>query len=163
MKTIYKISHILLSIGWFAFMFLCAYGMRLDNTQRLIIFMVGLFVCFLGAVSFLSCLQHKGFWLNNKELDEEIEKTRKARDNYLNAEKCLINKILESEGMSIGKKQWLFLAYQSESDYPHTPYFYKAFYDFDKMKTFSREHSAEEKLTYPNYVSNYFQINNTQK
>lgn len=163
MKTIYKISHTLLSIGWLAFMFLCAYGMRLDNTHRFIIFMIGLSLCLFGAVSFLSCLQYKGFWLNNIELEKEIEKTRKARENYLNAEKCLINKILEAEGMSIGKKQWLFLAYQSESDYPHTPYFYKVFYDFDKMKTFSGEHSVEEKLTHPNYVSNYLQINNTQK
>lgn len=163
MKIIYKIYHVLLAIGWFAFMFLCAYGMRLYNTHRLIIFMECFLVCIIGAVFFLSCLQHKGFWLNNKELDEEIVKTRKARENYLNAEKCLVNKILEAEGMSIGKKQWLLLAYQSESDYPHTPYFYKVFYDFDKMKTFSGEHSADEKLNYPQYVSHYFPINNIQK
>lgn len=163
MKTIYKISHILLTFGWFIFMFVCAYGMRLDPNTRLVIIFTGFALCLFGALTFTFNLNNKGFWIDNKTLNEEIEKTREARLNYQKAEKCLINKILEAEGMSIGKKQWLFLAYQSESDYPHTPYFYKVFYDFDKMKTFSGEHSADEKLNYPQYVSHYFPINNTQK
>jgi hypothetical protein len=163
MKTLYKISHTLLMLGWFPFMFLCIWGMRLDTTPRLMVASIGFGICICSALAFTQLLSNKGFWLTNKILDSEIEKTRIAKANYEKAEKCLINKVLEIEGMSKGNTEWLFLAYKSEEDYPHTPYFYKIFYDHAKMKEFSADHSSQEKKYYPTYVSNYFKINNSIK
>lgn len=168
MKTLYKISHTLLLIGWFPFMFISVWGMRLDPNKALIIMFIGFFICICSALAFTQLLSNKGFWLTNKILNNEIEKTRLARANYEKAEKCLINKVLDIEGMSKGRTEWLFLAYKNdpnelENEYPQTPYFFKVFYDHAEMKTFSGNHSAEEKIKYPNYVSNYFKINNSIK
>lgn len=56
---------------------------------------------------------------------------------------------------------WRFCAYKSEQDYnDKRHYFKKYFFNHVKMKLFSGEHSAKEKLSYPDYVSNYWKIEN---
>lgn len=58
------------------------------------------------------------------------------------------------------RRTWIYLAFKdNENDYPHSPYFYKIFYNHQKMKNFSAEHSAVEKLKYPNYCSTYLTFN----
>lgn len=55
---------------------------------------------------------------------------------------------------------WVFSSYKNENDYNNnTPFFEKEFTDFNKMKTFSAEHSHLNKKVYPHYCSNYKKIN----
>jgi hypothetical protein len=50
---------------------------------------------------------------------------------------------------------WVFSSYKNENDYNNNhPFFEKEFTDFNKMKTFSANHSQNKKV-YPNYCSNY--------
>ena len=45
---------------------------------------------------------------------------------------------------------WVFSSYKNENDYNNnTPFFEKEFTDFNKMKTFSAEHSHLNKKVYP--------------
>ena len=51
---------------------------------------------------------------------------------------------------------WVFSSYKNENDYKNNqPFFEKEFTDFNKMKTFSANHSHLNKKVYPNYCSNY--------
>ena len=55
---------------------------------------------------------------------------------------------------------WVFSSYKNENDYNNnTPFFEKEFTDFNKMKTFSAEHSHLNKKLYPDYCSGYKKIN----
>lgn len=56
------------------------------------------------------------------------------------------------------KKEYLFMAYKTEEDYANNPYMFKVFKDFDKMKTFSANHSFKEKKKYLDYCSTYFKF-----
>ena len=100
MKTQFKICLFLLSLGWFAFMFICLWGMSKEVEIRLTIFLSGVAVCIFGAFTFTSLLHNKGFWMLNDELNKEIEKTRESKKSYEKAEKLYLNKILSEEGLS---------------------------------------------------------------
>ena len=59
---------------------------------------------------------------------------------------------------------WVFSSYKNENDYNNnTPFFEEEFTDFNKMKTFSAEHSHLNKKVYPDYCSNYKKINSLNK
>ena len=56
------------------------------------------------------------------------------------------------------KVSWVFMAYETEENYPDFPYFYKVFKNHEKLKVFSGEHSFEERKKFPNYCSSYFKF-----
>jgi len=54
---------------------------------------------------------------------------------------------------------WRFCAYKSNEDYENGKhYFMRDFLDHTEMKVFSSEHSAKEKVLYPDYCSMYWKI-----
>jgi hypothetical protein len=55
------------------------------------------------------------------------------------------------------KEVWQFEAYTSEEEHRNcNPFFLKVFYNYDELKDFSVEHSAEWTQEYPDYCSDYF-------
>ena len=56
-------------------------------------------------------------------------------------------------------KVWRFCAYKSEQDYDNGNHFFmKDFTDHTEMKTFSADHSYENKKLYPDYCSMYWNL-----
>lgn len=98
MKTITKISMIVITLGWFPFMWICLYGFKQSPETRMIIFMSGLFICLTGALfSLLGLIGNNSFWLTLKGLDDKIKAYVDAKKAYELAEKRLINSSLELE------------------------------------------------------------------
>jgi len=81
MKKTFKISFITLLLGWFPFMFLCLFGMRLDSDYRLLIVLLGFLICCISAMLFAFFINDRGFWLRKDILDKEISALREAKNN----------------------------------------------------------------------------------
>ena len=65
----------------------------------------------------------------------------------------------QTQQSNIPVVMWRFCAYKTEKDYESGEhYFVKNFLDHTEMKVFSSEHSAKEKLLYPDYCSMYWKI-----
>ena len=94
MKTLFKISFVLLSVGWFVFMWFALWGYRHEQYAEWVFFS-GLFICCLGMFSFCSLLSNKGFWFRNDILDREIEAFKKAKEQYSKTEKNLAKVVAE--------------------------------------------------------------------
>ena len=70
MKTTFKISLFLIYLGWFAFMFLSAWGTAQDWEIRITICLSAFAICIFGAFTFTTLLNNKGFWMLNDELNK---------------------------------------------------------------------------------------------
>jgi hypothetical protein len=81
MKKTFKISFITLLLGWFPFMFLCLFGMRLNSDYRLLIVLLGFLICLISAINFTFFINDRGFWLRKDILDKEISALREAKNN----------------------------------------------------------------------------------
>lgn len=103
MKTLFKISFTLLSVGWFIFMWFALWGSRHEQ-YGIWVFFTGLTICLMGGLCFGSLLSNKGFWLRNDILDREIEAFKKAKDKYLKTEKNLA-KVVDKYQEKIDKLQ----------------------------------------------------------
>lgn len=98
MKTITKIAIITLTIGWFPFMWVCAFGVHQSDDVRIGIFMSGLFICLVGTmISLAGVFGNNSFWLSLKGLDEKVKSYDDAKKAYQLAEKRLITTALELE------------------------------------------------------------------
>ena len=98
MKTITKISIIIVTLGWFPFMWLCLFGFKQPAETRMIITMIGLITCLFGSLmSLLGGIGNNSFWLSLKQLEEKIKAYDDAKKAYQLAEKRLINTTLELE------------------------------------------------------------------
>lgn len=98
MKKQFAISFSILLIGWFPFMFLCAFasGANIHVFWRGLIALIGFMCCFGGGFSVVSLLSDTNFWLSQKELDETIAENKKTTDE-LNIVKEKLLKKLEDE------------------------------------------------------------------
>ncbi len=93
MKKTFKISFITLLLGWFPFMFLCLFGMRLDSDYRLLIVLLGFLICCISAMLFAFLIKDRGFWLRKDILDKEISALREAKKQHEEAKRKLISYI----------------------------------------------------------------------
>lgn len=83
MKTITKISMIIITLGWFPFMWFCLYGFKQSPETRLFIFFSGFFICLIGTLfSLLGFIGNNAFWLTLKGLDDKIK-------SYVDAKKLM--------------------------------------------------------------------------
>ena len=72
------------------------------------------------------------------------------------------NKLIMKTGEEI--EYWVFSSYKNENDYENNqPFFEKEFTDFNKMKTFSANHSYKNRIKYSEYCSDYKKINSLNK
>ena len=94
MKTLFKITFIILSLGWFVFMWFAIWGSKHEE-YGIWVFFAGLTICCIGTFSFASLLSNKGFWFRNDILDREIEAFKKAKEQYLKMEKNLARVVNE--------------------------------------------------------------------
>lgn len=98
MKTITRIAIITLTIGWFPFMWVCAFGVHQSDDVRIGIFMSGLFICLSASmISLAGVFGNNAFWLSLKGLDEKVKAYDDAKKVYQLAEKRLITTALELE------------------------------------------------------------------
>lgn len=98
MRKITKISIILITLGWFPFMWLCAFGLHQSDDVKIAISMSGLFIClFASMISLLGAFGNNAFWSSLKDLDDKIKAYVDAKKAYELAEKRLINTTLELE------------------------------------------------------------------
>lgn len=96
MKTLFKITFITLSLGWFAFMWFAMWGSKHEQ-YGIWVFFAGLTICCLGTFCVGELLSNKGFWLRNSVLDREIEAFKKAKEKYLRMEKQLAKTVAQYE------------------------------------------------------------------
>lgn len=83
-----KLSFYLIFLGWFPFMWVCAWGMWQVDYVRIIIVLSGLLLCLCGGVLMTSLLHDDFLFKSAEELLEEKQK-------YINATKRLNQKIRE--------------------------------------------------------------------
>ena len=86
-KTWAKIAFYSVLLGWFPFMFVCAWGMWLDVEYRLIIALVGLVLCMFGTM--MSSI------LKDDKLFKSIDELEKEKHKYYEATQRLNKKIKE--------------------------------------------------------------------
>jgi hypothetical protein len=77
-----------LMIGWIPYMIICGFGMSFPKEIRVPIVFVGLFLCFMSAVTLNSILRDGDLFKSIEELDD-------AKHNYIAATKRLEEKIKE--------------------------------------------------------------------
>lgn len=83
MKTIQKIAIITLTLGWFPFMWICAFASTTENKDIVMaVLFTGLFLCLMGSMLSMSIFSNKLFWKKQDEFDKEIEKYWIARKKY---------------------------------------------------------------------------------
>lgn len=81
MKKLQIIALFALTIGWFPFMWIAIWG-SWNRDYAVWILFLGLFLCITSAVILGQVLTQKALWLNQEELDKEIEKFRDAKAKY---------------------------------------------------------------------------------
>ena len=87
-KTIAKLSYYVLILGWFIFMWLCAYAAHSSTEVRIIVLGLGLLCC-LTSVVYLTGI------FRNDELFKSIDELNTERNKYRKAVERLNNKIKE--------------------------------------------------------------------
>ena len=84
-KTMMKISHWVSLMGWFPFMFLCAYGSRLTTGPMLVILFLGLVLCICGPVLSMYYTSNPVFWKRYEEIEELKQDYRTFKAKYQKA------------------------------------------------------------------------------
>jgi hypothetical protein len=79
MKKLQIIALFILTIGWFPFMWIAIWGSR---EYAIWILFLGLFLCITSAVILGQVLTQKALWLNQEELDKEVQNFRDAKAKY---------------------------------------------------------------------------------
>ena len=97
MKTFFKIMAFIQIIGWFPFMFICAFSVRYNwsTETNLLVTGLGFILCTLGSLSII--VLGNNFWRNQPELDELKTKYEKAIKNYDEAKDKLIEHVLKQK------------------------------------------------------------------
>ena len=81
MKKLQIIALFILTIGWFPFMWIAIWGSWHREYSIWILFL-GFLLCITSALILLQVLTQKALWLNQEELDKEVEKFRNAIAKY---------------------------------------------------------------------------------
>jgi hypothetical protein len=81
MKKLQIIALFTLTIGWFPFMWIAVWG-SWHREYAIWVLVLGLFLCIVPSVIIGGVLSNKAFWLNQEELDKEVEKFRNAKTKY---------------------------------------------------------------------------------
>jgi hypothetical protein len=98
LQKLTKIVFYLSLMGWFPFMWSCAYGWNQSPDIRVAISMSGLFICLSASmISLAGVFGNNAFWLSLKDLDKKREDFVSAKKNYELAEKRLTKSTLELE------------------------------------------------------------------
>lgn len=84
-KTMMRISHWISFVGWFPFMFLCAYGSRLSTGPMLTILFLGLALCIIGPVLSMYYTSNPVFWKRYEEIEELKQDYRIFKAKYQKA------------------------------------------------------------------------------
>jgi hypothetical protein len=81
MKKLQIIALFTLTIGWFPFMFIAVWG-SWHRDYGLWIICLGFSLCISSALILANLLTQKALWLNQEELDKEVENFRNAKAKY---------------------------------------------------------------------------------
>ena len=81
MKKLQIIALFTMTIGWFPFMWIAIWG-SWNRDYAVWILFLGLFLCITSAVILGQVLTQKVLWLNQEELDKEVQKFRDAKAKY---------------------------------------------------------------------------------
>ena len=81
MKKLQIIALFTLTIGWFPFMWIAVWG-SWNREYAVWILCLGIILCISSALILAQVLTQKALWLNQEELDKEIEKFRNAKAKY---------------------------------------------------------------------------------
>ena len=81
MKKLQIIALFTLTVGWFPFMWIAVWG-SWNRDYAVWILFLGLFLCISSALILAQVLTQKTLWLNQEELDKEIEKFINAKAKY---------------------------------------------------------------------------------
>ena len=81
MKKLQIIALFTLTIGWFPFMWIAIWG-SWHREYAVWILGLGIILCISSALILTQVLTQKALWLNQEELDKEIEKFRNAKAKY---------------------------------------------------------------------------------
>ena len=81
MKKLQIIALFTLTIGWFPFMWIAVWG-SWNREYATWILCLGIILCISSALILTQVLTQKALWLNQEELDKEIEKFRNAKAKY---------------------------------------------------------------------------------
>lgn len=82
--------------GWFLFMLLAIWG-SWNRDVGIVVFLIGVFICFMGSLSFLSLLNNNTFWRTQEELEEIIKQEKDLSNKYLMAADKLTRAALKFE------------------------------------------------------------------
>lgn len=85
MKTIFKISFIIMYLGWLPFVFLAAYSWKCSVDVRLVVTAVGFVVGMCGLASFGGLIANRTFWMRIKIADDYIAKNRESCKQWQDA------------------------------------------------------------------------------
>lgn len=88
MKKILRISHYILLLGWFPFMFLAAFGANLSIGWVSLIVGLGVVLCMVGSISIVAILPED-------EHLKAIEELRKAKEDYKKATNKLMGEFYQ--------------------------------------------------------------------
>jgi len=93
MKKLQIIALFTLTIGWFPFMWIAIWG-SWNRDYAVWILFLGLFLCITSAVILGQVLTQKALWLNQEELDKEVQnffkEVQKFRDAKAKYEKATL-------------------------------------------------------------------------
>lgn len=81
MKKLFITAFFTLTVGWFPFMWIAAWG-SWNRDYAVWILFLGLFLCISSTLILSQVLTQKALWLNQEELDKEVQKFRDAKAKY---------------------------------------------------------------------------------
>jgi hypothetical protein len=96
MKKLQIIALFTMTIGWFPFMWVAIWG-SWHREYGLWILFLGLILCLSSALILGQVLTQKALWLNQDELDKEIENFKDAKTKYEKATQKLVRNQLSND------------------------------------------------------------------
>jgi len=97
MSKISKIALLVLTIGWFPFMFIAAWGCRYSEDINVIIAIIGFIVCSISSMVLLYTLINPGLWSKNEEYQKNLDDYRIAKAKYDKASFLFVSKLKVEE------------------------------------------------------------------
>jgi hypothetical protein len=94
MRTKVKVSIIVLTIGWFPFMFLCIWGSK-NPLVSIISMFIGVIVCLCTSIILNTYLRDEPYWRSMYEIEKLREKYERAVDYYIETRNKLLKKLEE--------------------------------------------------------------------
>ena len=103
-KTHTKIAIWVLMIGWFPMMFICAWGVHLEPTARMLIFFSSFIICGAAGMSMIVRIGNPAFWRSFEDIEELRNDYRIFKAKYQKAlQEFAINQKVEIDEESESK------------------------------------------------------------